>query len=268
MTDLDHATRIEAHRSALANRLAERMDVLDLPGNLSQRERDTSAMVTTVIRQQLAEFESVAAQWAAAPSDTGADPTWLQHLTAWRQTLCEELLTIKSPIRDPEVKLRSDRLVWSIRLIDHGLSIAPKNLPIVDLSPTPIGVFMRAAGYEVQGEGLRGPRGFRGSIREVERRVKLQTAERVALKKMLDRLLISDDERAQMDAESQAQRDALATMNIKNNTTGDGLVAETLYGDPLPVEAMTPEQRSAFERFQAAAFPPRELEPEPETVEQ
>ena len=46
-------------------------------------------------------------------------------------------------------------------------------------------------------------------------------------------------------------------MTIKGNVTGDGLVAYDLNGEPLPVEKMTPQQRSAFERV-AAADRPRE----------
>ena len=39
---------------------------------------------------------------------------WFDRLTAWREALCDELLTIESPIRDKDAKLRSDNLCFSI----------------------------------------------------------------------------------------------------------------------------------------------------------
>jgi hypothetical protein len=60
-----------------------------------------------------------------------------------------------------------------------------------------------------------------------------------------------------VNADTQAFYAALATMTIKGNVTGDGLVAYDLNGELLPVEKMTPQQRSAFERV-AAADRPRE----------
>jgi hypothetical protein len=261
MTDTIAAydSRIAAHRAALAKLLAERKDPMDLPRTMTQREVNDYSTATSMLRQQIADFESVASQWAAL-SPPADNATWLAHLHSWRQTLSDELLTIKSPIRDKDTKERSDRLAWSIRFVDFGWRIAPPTMPIVDVSHTPIGALMSQAGHATGGEALRGPRGWQGSIREIEQRTKELTKQRAAIAKTLDRLLVTPEELAQSESESQAFRAAMATMFVKINRDGNGLTAETLDGDPLSVEDMTPAQRDAFEKFVRASFPPKETE--------
>jgi hypothetical protein len=263
MTALDtiaaYDSRIWEHRATLARLLAERKDPMDLPRTMTQREVNDYSTATSMLRQQIADFESVVSQWAVLPPPTD-DTVWLAHLHSWRQTLSDELLTIKSPIRGKDAKERSDRLAWSIRFVDFGWSIAPPNLPIVDVSHMPIGKLMDDAGFSTVGEALRGPHGWQGSIREIKQRTKELTKQRAAIQKALDRLMVTPDESAQAEAESQTFAAAMRTMDIKNNARGNGLVALTLDGDPLSVDDMTSEQRSAFERFVHSVFPPREPE--------
>jgi hypothetical protein len=251
-----YETRIAERRASLMKQRVERMDELDLPRTMTQREVNAYIAETADLDKRIADFESTVAAWAALPT-LDADTTWLAHLNEWRPKLCDELLAIKSPIRDRDVKAQYDRLTFAIRLIDFGFGIA-KTLPIVDLSSTRIGELMRAAGYETQGEALRGPRGWRGSIKEVERRVKALTQERAAAQALLDVALLTDDERAKAEADSAAQRAALETMDVRQNQKGDGLAAWTLDGDPLAVTDMTPEQRAAFTWFERVSFPPRQ----------
>jgi hypothetical protein len=246
-----YETRIAERRASLMKQRVERMDELDLPRTMTQREVNAYIAETADLDKRIADFESTVAAWAALPT-LDADTTWLAHLNEWRQTLCDELLAIKPPIRDKAVKDHHDRLTFAIRLIDFGFGIA-KTLPIVDLSSTRIGELMREKGYETQGEALRGPRGWRGSIKEVERRVKALTQERAAAQALLDVALLTDDERAKAEADS-----ALETMDVRQNQKGDGLAAWTLDGDPLAVTDMTPEQRAAFTWFERVSFPPRQ----------
>lgn len=243
--------RIAARRAHLAKVRAERKDALDLPRSMTQREADAYVTATATLDKQIADFESKVAALAALPNPAD-DTAWLGHLNTWRQSLCDELMTFKSPVRG-EAKQRADAVGWSIKLIDRGFGVA--TLPIVDLSSTRIGQLMHDAGYETQGEALRGPRGWRGGIKEVEGRIKAIGKERAIAQAALDVLLMDDAERAKADAESQAHSDALRTMDLKANATGTGLVASTLDGDPLATADMTPTQRKAFERFEAAAYP-------------
>ena len=52
-----------------------------------------------------------------------ADERWFALLTAWRTTLCAELLALPSRIRDPHTLDAKRNLELSIRCIDFGLSV-------------------------------------------------------------------------------------------------------------------------------------------------
>jgi hypothetical protein len=224
---------------------------------MTTRERNDYMTTTLDIIRNQAEFSTVASQWASLPNPT-VDITWLSHLHEWQATLEAELSALPPKIRNEEDLDKRRILNWSLGLIARGLGSAPFTMPIVDLSPTRIGQLMAAAGYETQGEALRGPRGWLGSLSEVSLRIQQQSAERQKVQMALDRLLVSPAEHAQMDAESQSYHAALLTMDIKNSADGRGLVAFTLDGDPLPVEKMDEAQRDAFERFTRASFPQQE----------
>lgn len=226
---------------------AARKDPLDLPGSMTERERRAYLAETTALDARLAALRSAQAALAALPA-ADADVKWLAFLRAARGTLEAELLAIKPPIRDDATRERARALGWSIELIDYGW--AANRLPgaIIDLSSTRLGALMAAAGYDVVGhEALRGPNGFRGSLAETERRVKDLVKQRTAAQAQLAALLPTEAERTQREAEHQAHRAALATMQVRNNSDGDGLVAFTKNGDPLDPAAMTSEQRQAFE---------------------
>jgi hypothetical protein len=247
--------RIVARRLHLTRLRAERKDELDLPRTLTMRQVREYATETAKIDQQIADFEAKAAAWAALPT-LEPDTKWRGHLVAWRETLNAELLAMHPRIRNEKELDQKTALDWAIRLIDFGLGIS--SLGIVTLEPSRIGPLMQAAGYEVQGEALRGPRGWRGGLAEVEARLKALTKQRAAAEADLTSVLLTDDERVKAEAESQAHRDALNTMDLKANADGTGLLAFTKNGDPLDVADMTPAQRAAFTRFEAAAYPPRE----------
>lgn len=246
-------TTIDNRLAELQRARAARKDADDLPGSMTGRERNAYLAETVTLDQRIAAIQSTAATLASLPT-LDADIRWLAHLSTWRQKLCDDLLLIKSPIRDRDLKEQADRLSWSIRLIDFGFGIA-KSLPIVTLEFSPIGVLMQAADYEIQGEALRGPRGWRGSLVEVDARLNSLAAQRAKAQAALSAVLMDDAERSEADADGQAHRDVLNTMDIRGNTSGTGLVAFTKDGDPLPISDMTDAQREAFAWFEAVAYP-------------
>ena len=246
------AQRVEARLAELSKLRAERKDEADLPRTLTMRQVREYLAETAKIDAQIAAVRDAASAVAALPT-LDADLKWQEHLKTWRNVLGDELKTFQMPVRGKDANLRVDRLVFSIRLIDLGFSIA--TFPIVDLSSTPLGELMRESGYAVQGDALYGPRGWRGSTKEVERRIKHQTAAREKAVAALDGVLASDDERAKREAETRAFYSAMATMTIKGDADGTTLLAYDLDGEPLPVEKMTEQQRNAFQRFVSVAEP-------------
>lgn len=223
----------------LAARRATRKDELDLPRTMTPREVQTYIAETAELDATLRALRAAEATLVEADARLVADRAWLAFLTQARVTLCDELLSIKSPIRDRATKDRATALDFSIRLIDVGTGISTLG-PIVTLGPTPIGQLMAAAAYVTDGQDLYGPRGWQGSLKETERRIAESVKRQTAAKAALDRILRADDQ--------QAHREVLNSMEIRNSADGNGLVA-FVDGEPLPVSAMTPEQQAAFEWF-------------------
>jgi len=246
--------RAEKRLAELHTRRASRKELVDLPGTMTQRERQTYADETVRLTQDDETLRAAVAE-VSSFRDVDLDERWVFDQKRRREQIDAELATFTMPVRG-EMKKREEHLGWCLKLIDRGFSIAPPSMPIVDLGSTRIGELMAAHGLPTSGEALQ--RLWRGGIAEVERRIKLRRAERDKAVAKLERLLLSDEERQQRDAEDAKFRAALGSMRMQNNTKGDGLVAFTLNGDPLPLDAMTADQRTAFERFERAAFPPRE----------
>lgn len=244
--------RIAQRRRDLQKQRAERLDELDLPRTMTQRQVNEYMAETTRIEQRIVNFDKVAAEYNACTSeDAAADARWMEFIVAARKTLCDELLQIKSPIRDRETKLRADGLEWGLRYIDRGLTASTIG-PVVTLEPTRLGELMAAAGYAVSGYALHGPNGFRCSLPEVEKRIAHLAKRRAAAEAALDEVLMSDEERAARDAEADELRAASDSLRLKGNAEGTGVIARDADGNELPVSAMTPLQRKAFERANAA----------------
>jgi hypothetical protein len=143
----------------------------------------------------------------------------LQHLAEWRKTLCAELLQIKSPVRSREAIERSRDLTFSIRSIDFGFERAAP-LGIVTLTGR-LGELLRAAGYATDLGELYGPHGWRGSQKQVERRMAQLTARRAQLEALLADALLDDAARVKRDDARRAERarlDALPHRIVR----GDG----------------------------------------------
>lgn len=236
-------TTIETRLAELTQARAARKDEQDLDRTLTMRQVRAYLAETALLDRRIVTIRTAAEALAALPT-LDADTQWLAHLTTWRTTLRDELLTVPARVRDKATIEWQQGLTWSIRLIDFGFGIAP--LGIVTLAPARVGVLMAAAGYATSDPELRGPRGWRGSIKDVERRIKTLTRQRAEAHAALDAALLTDEERTAQEAETQAYRDVLNSMNIRGGP--DGLRAYTPDGDPLDVADMTPVQRTAFER--------------------
>lgn len=254
----------------LEQQRAARKDSLDINERLAQLTQESAALgvsraraereAATYIAQMGALAQRISAIQVATTTLAGLPPLapeqeWLDHLTAWRKTLCAELLALPKRIRDRADMDRQQNLTFSIRLIDFGFGIAP--LGIETLAHVRIGQLMQAAGYAVAGEALRGPNGWRGSMPEVERRIKDGSKRRAEAQAQLDDAMMDDDARAKADAEGAAFRETLRTMDIKNSEDPNvpGLVAYTQDGDVLTLPEMTAAQRQAFEWFSRSFAP-------------
>lgn len=236
--------------------LTKESAALDTRRKQAQQEVDTCVARMRVIANRCNAIQ-VATTTLAHLAPLASEQEWLDHLSAWRKQLCDELLAVPRRNRDRAEMDRQQNLTFSIRLIDFGLGVAV-NSPFLDLSLLRLGELMAEAGYATSGPELQGRRGWLGSIPEVKQRIEDVTKQRAKAQAAVDDALMTDEERAKVDAESQAYRDALRTMDVKGNADGTGLVAYTKDGDPLDVSAMTPEQRKAFERWEAVAYPPRD----------
>jgi hypothetical protein len=252
MTTTPTDERIETRRAALAKARAERLDPLDYPRTWTQRQVNTYDAETAILDRQIAHFATTVETWTARPP-IEPDTRWLAHLTSWRTTLCDELLTIKSPIRDKDTKARADSLTFSLRLIDFGWAVNRLPAPVIDLSSTRVGELMAAAGYDVVGlELLRGPNGFRGSLPDTEQRVKTLTARRAAAEAALASVLRTDEERAQQEAESAQLREAFNRLHVRGSADGLGYTVVDEDGAPRDLATLTATERQAFERADAA----------------
>jgi hypothetical protein len=213
---------------------------------IQQRRRDAD--------RELANVDAAVATWRALGS-TEADERWRDQLTAWRQTLCDELLTIKSPIRDKVVMGRSINLSLSIKAIDFG----PEKLEGsgYGLTNLKLGDLMRASGYEPVGEDLNhnyvGVMPWYGSLKEVEQRLAALGTQRAQAEANLEAALMTDEERAARDQQAAAERDAFNAMTVKTSPDSNrpGLVAYRADGEVMDISEMTPLQRTAFEKMNA-----------------
>ena len=249
MTTTPIADRIAERRAALTKQRDERLDPLDYPRTWTQRQVNVYDAETVALDRMIAAFNTAIATWAALPS-LDADEKWRDFLQSSRDGLNTELLAIRAPIRDDATRERARALGWSIELIDHGWAANRLPATIVSLASSRIGQLMREAGYVTDGPELRGPNGFRGSLADTEQRLTDLTAQRAAAEAALDGLLLSDEERAQRDAEDQAFRAAIDSLELRGG--GETFAAyHKVTGERLTVADMTPAQAAAFERMAA-----------------
>jgi hypothetical protein len=237
--------RIATRRATLTKARAVRKDELDLDRTLTMRQVNTYVAETTILDKQIAAFNTTVEKWAALPT-LDADNKWFKFLTTSRKTIDAEILAMPPRIRNEKELEQQQRLVFSMRFIDFGDAANRLPAPIIDLSSTRVGELMKAAGFDVAGQALRGPNGWQGSLPEVEKRIKELTKQRTEAQAALDALLITDEERTAQEAESAELAAAFNAMHCKYI---DGGYVGYTDGDVLPVSEMTPLQKRAIERM-------------------
>lgn len=206
----------------LEQRRAARKDPRDLPHTTTRAEVDTYVADTAALDRRILQAGNATATLAALGSAED-DERWRDLLIAARDTLCGELLSLKSPIRDAHTLGVQANLTLSIRIIDFGLKVIKDSG--YDLLTLKLGELMRAAGYAPQGadpdRNFSGTMPWFGSLPEVEKRIGALAARREQAQAALDDALMDDAERAERDAAAKARRDALNALPTRK-TRGDG----------------------------------------------
>src|SRR5947209_6638661 len=112
--------RTKERLADLTKRRAAILPVGSRPLSMPRDESDALDAGALRLDRQLAAIHTATAAIAALGS-TEADELWRGQLIIWRAALCDELLAIKSPIRDKVVMGRSLNLTFSIKAIDFGV---------------------------------------------------------------------------------------------------------------------------------------------------
>ena len=137
------------------------------------------------------------------------------HLNTWRKTLCDELLTIKSPIRDSVTMGLSQNLTVSLRAIDFGASQFSSSQWALENSR--LGELMVASGYVVVGADPSrhyiGRLPWHGSLAEVGARLTQTEQRRTRAQQQLDSALMDDVERAKHEADAKRMRDLVNALH-------------------------------------------------------
>lgn len=206
----------------LEHQRAARLDPEDLPLSMTRAEAAAYSAATALLDQRIASCKGALATLDKLGTDD-ADVAWLAFLTSARETLATELLTIKSPIRDPKVMGRNINLTRSIRTIDFGLGVLAESGH--DLTTLRLGELMQSAGYEAVGadptRNYLGVMPWFGSVSEVEQRIAARERRCAAAQAQLDEALLDDDVRAKRDAEADMRRAELNTRPVRK-VRGDG----------------------------------------------
>jgi len=221
----------------------EEIEMLRVP---AQREVDAHLARTEALTQRIHAIQA-ASTTLRGLAPLAPEQEWLDHLTVWRKTLCDELLALPRHIRDRADIDRQQNLSFSIKLIDFGCPFGS----VATLAPTRLGELMAEAGYATSGPELRGQRGWRGSLEQVGERIRALTKERTAAQAALDGALATDEERAEREAEAQQYRDALNSLHVTVSPDGMGYIVVDEEGDVRDLTTLTPIEREAFERADA-----------------
>lgn len=214
--------RIAGRRAELAARRAAIPDEGQLLIAWGRAEVEAARYERVRLDRQIGAIDSAVAA-AASVGCAVADEHWHSTLTTARAQLVDERMEIKSPIRDAAMRGLERNLALSIAAVDRGRRV------FVDsgweLENSKLGELLRAAGYEQlhadPDRNYGGALPWYGSLTEVESRIANVAARRAAAKAQLDDVLISDEERAQQDANNEARVAALNALPTRK-TRGDG----------------------------------------------
>jgi hypothetical protein len=206
---------LEAQRAAIPDDGA-------LPASTTRDELAAIQQRRALLDHRLLQARNATATLAALPS-LDADAQWLAHLTAWRKTLCDELLALPPRIRDAHLLGVQQSVTLSIKCIDFGLRVLDDSG--YHLASTRLGQLMTQAGYEVAGADpdrhFAGTLPWFGHLDLVKHRIKDTERRRAAAEAALDEALLDDDVRAEREAEAKARLDALNALP-QRKVRGDG----------------------------------------------
>lgn len=208
-------------------------DLAALPSDeVYQRQLDDLRQKREILSARIQTVRSATATMATLDQEIATHTNWFEQLTAWRKTLCDELLALPSPIRTDRDQGKKRNLELSIQTIDSGL---PADTGW-ELETLRLGHLMSEAGY-VEGPRIanqvKGPLPWYGSLPTVEDRLKGLTKRRDDARARLDEALLDDTERDRRAAE-QIKRNAMPV----RKTRGDGSQYDK-YPDGRVVELET-----------------------------
>lgn len=196
----------------LRHELAAMHDPMDVTG--TDREREAYEARRSLLRQRISQIRASLSTLAEVEPLVADAQAWREHLTAWRQTLADELLALPPNPRTDKDRGRQHNLMLSIRCIDHGTGVITHTG--YGLSTLRLGALMLDAGYVAAppvANQLFGELPWFGSMPEVEHRLKHLAARRVEANARLADGLLDDDARMARDAARRARAAHLNTMS-------------------------------------------------------
>lgn len=128
--------------------LTQESATLDMSRTQAQQEVDACATRMEVLARRISAVQ-VATTTLAGLAPLAPEQKWFDQLTAWRKTLCDELLALPPRIRSDKELGRQQNLTLSIRTIDFGLGVV--NGTGYALETLRLGTLMHEAGYPPTG---------------------------------------------------------------------------------------------------------------------
>jgi hypothetical protein len=244
--------RINSRHSDLAAKRAAIPDDDSLSASTTRAELALIQQQRRDADRDLAQFNKAVA--AVATLGTAEDDArWRDQLIAFRAALQSDLLAQKPVIRDPHRLGVAKNLTLSIEAIDYGPQVFAGTG--WSLENSRLGALLIAAGYVMvdadPSSNYVGRLPWFGSLREVEKRITDLATQRAQAEANLEAALLTDEERAQQEAESKQLRDAMNNMVITNSIDGRSLTAyrnhaAMINNEVYAVEDMTEVERRAF----------------------
>jgi hypothetical protein len=190
------------------SRLQAELDALPHPDDVTPRDLPAYAARQSTLVARIDILRRAPRELADAEAQLPVLTKQRDHLVAWRQQLCDELLAMPPRIRDAMTLGRVQSIKLSLVAIDRGR--VPSDA-MVTLGQTRLGALMRESGVV----------GWFGSLPDVERKITLLTQRKNEAAAQLADALLDDDARAAKAAE---RAKYVAEMNARpqRKTRGDG----------------------------------------------
>jgi hypothetical protein len=205
----------------LQQQRAKRIDPLDLPRTMTQREVNAYVEATEALDRRIPAVRNASSTLAELGS-SAADQQWVSFLTRARQTLCDEILALPPRPRTDYARGMLQNLTLSITAIDRGSGVIRGTG--YALETLRLGALIKEAGYvaapAIDGQ-IFGKLPWLGSMHETERRIASHEKRRADAQAQLDEALLDDVARETLTGDRAAyaaERNARPT----RKTRGDG----------------------------------------------